>query len=129
MAARKKPTTPPEATAFVAPPLTDEPGKITKLTGRDSVQSPGTGKPAEEFITDKQKKLGEVDDSAKGQDPARFTPKATLADGIKPKKGLWVTDAKGRAGRITTTYQLYAAVEWDDGKTQTVRNDKLNRRR
>jgi hypothetical protein len=130
----KKPTTPPEASAFVAPPLTDEPGKITKLTGRDSVQSRGKKVPVksdkQSFVTGKQKKLGEVDLEAakvKSGDPQRFVPKRTLADGTKPRKGMQVLHRNGTVGTVAVTYQIACAVKLTDGTVKTMSYSTLNK--
>lgn len=140
-----KKTTPSKTTEFIAPTkkaaadpqaspeqeaprLTDEPGKITKLTGRSSISSPGTRKPAGEFVTDKQKKLGEVDWAAKGKDPARFAPKRTLADGTRPKTGMHVVHRSGAQGQIKVTYQIACAVTLADGRIKTMAYSTLNRR-
>ena len=126
---RKAPTNK-AASAFVGPRLTDEPGKITKLTGRDSVQSPGTGKPAGEFVTDKQRKLGEVNLEAakvKSGDPERFVPKRTLADGTKPRKKMSVVHRNGTVGTIETTYQIACAVKLTDGTVKVVSYGTLNK--
>lgn len=72
------------------------------------------------------KSLGTVDMSAKGNNPERFKPKVTLADGATPAVGTAVIDAKGRKGKIVQTYQLFSGVQWDDGKKQTLANEKLN---
>lgn len=79
------------------------------------------------FVDNATRSLGTINPGAKGNDPERFTPKETFADGTTPAAGQKIRDKKGRTGVVQETYQAYTAVRWDDtSKVQTVKNDRLN---
>lgn len=80
------------------------------------------------FIDDRAKSInGQVVPDAKGNNPERFKPRQTFADGTTPARRMKVRDKKGRTGTVEETFQLYTSIRWDDtGKMQTVKNDRLN---
>jgi hypothetical protein len=82
------------------------------------------------FTGGHQRDLGEVDWEAakpKANDPARFVPKKTLADGRKPSKGLKVVLAKGDAlAKIVDTYQLAAKVALEEGVTRVIAYSRMS---
>lgn len=88
--------------------------------------SPEAKTAAAGFVSDKYKAIGKINLKAKGNDPERFEPKVTLADGTVPAKGTKVVDKYGREGEVIETYQAFTAVRWSDGSKKSVKNETLN---
>jgi hypothetical protein len=102
--------------------------KNPKLAGQQRVVTPAEANAEVTFVKGRTRKLGEINHDAKGQDPERFVPKRTLADGVTPVDEMPVMHQDGRTGVLREVYQAYGAVKWDDGTSKVTAFSKLNAR-